>query len=307
MKYLPFLDGKYSVAPGLVPMQKADTSQEKLVFQVDELYPEYFQNKTRCRGEDMRKYFCEEKFLPVTTVYINHYIAHQMVREHPKHFSLEEQAGNYKLSNHITGEQLRWDKSWTTVSGNHYLSLFDALCSQLQEDMAVCQLEEERDWMAAIHLCAPNHWAAAEKTGKPFDKVHAPVPGMEKTMPHYFKMLNSVVQKGPYTRFAWGISTDTRLNHHPDPPAGEDPIAWRGRSVQQEHAALFLRVERQNLVGFPDVNAFLFTIRTYFYAVETLQQEEKMALLSAVASMSDDSLRYKGLIGALPLLQKQLL
>jgi dimethylamine monooxygenase subunit A len=307
MKYLPFLDGKYSVAPGLILMQKAETPEDKLVFQLDNLYPEYLHNKKTCRQEDIKKYFCEEKFMPGTAMYINHYMAHQLAMEHPDIFSLKQDRGKYQLTNQATGESIHWDKDWTAVSGDSHLSLFDALCSQVQEDLAVCQLEGEKDWMAAIHLCAPNHWAASEKTGRPFDQVHAPVPGMEKTMLHYFKMLSSIVQKGPYTRFAWGISTDERLNHHPIAPTGLDPVFWKGRSVDADHPELFLRVERQNLIGFPDVSAFLFTIRTYFYPLLDLEQEEKLALLDAVQSMSPAALAYKGLTGAVPFIERQLL
>ncbi|HCN82673.1 MAG TPA: DUF3445 domain-containing protein, partial [Sphingobacteriaceae bacterium] len=31
----------------------------------------------------------------------------------------------------------------------------------------------------------------------------------------------------------------------------------------EDSTYLYVRVERQNLIGFPEVNAFLFTIRTY--------------------------------------------
>jgi hypothetical protein len=108
------------------------------------------------------------------------------------------------------------------LPGNNYVSLFDALCCQVQEDIAVCQLNRNEDWLAAIHLCAPNHWAPQDKIGKPFNKVHAPVADMEKINASYRKMFDSLVHKGPFTRFAWGIATDTRLNHHPVAPPGAD-------------------------------------------------------------------------------------
>jgi hypothetical protein len=57
--------------------------------------------------------------------------------------------------------------------GNEYLSVFDMLCAQLQEDFAICCTNEHEDWLAAIHLCAPNHWAAGDKIGKPFEILPA--------------------------------------------------------------------------------------------------------------------------------------
>ncbi len=306
MKYLPFLDGKYSVAPGLSPLHKAGSGADALVFQIDETYPGYIENKSTCRKENIRKYYCEKDLFSSTIVRVNEYLVSQMIQEYPQFFALRNEDDRYIFSNKKTGKQLTWKDDWIFVDGDAYISLFDALCCQLQEDFAICQLSGEKDWMAAIHLCAPNHWAAGEKTGKSFDLVHAPVPGMEKTIQHYFKMLLSVVQKGPFTRFAWGIATDTRLNHHPDPPPNTDPVYWKGRSMEAAGAGLFVRVERQNLIGFPQVNAFLFTIRTYFYAVDDLSREEKRLLLSAVESMSPQSLIYKGLADKISFLRERL-
>ncbi len=85
-------------------------------------------------------------------------------------------------------------------------------------------------------------------------------------------MLKMIIDKEPFTRFAWGISTDDRLNHHPEPPVGYDPEEWRGRKFSDQ---FFVRVERQNLIGLKEVDAFIFTIRTYFYDVEALNSEEK--------------------------------
>jgi len=55
-----------------------------------------------------------------------------------------------------------------------------------------------------------------------------------------------------------------------------------------------VRVERQNLIGLKEVNAFIFTIRTYFYNVADLSGDEKISLIKAVGSMTDAALEYKG-------------
>ena len=114
------------------------------------------------------------------------------------------------------------------------------------------------------------------------------------------------MQKGPYFRFAWGISTDTRLNHHPVPPKGLDSVDWQGRRVGGGDGKFYLRVERQTISGLPACNAFLFTIRTYFYPIEELTGSEKNALLAALESMSPQSLEYKGLTDKLDLLRQLL-
>lgn len=285
MKYLPFLNGTYSVAPGLLPIAKQEFDWDQRIFQLDDQYEGYLDNKASCRQEDIHKYYLEENLSDSTGEAINAFILQQLLKEEPAQFDLSETGQKSVLLNLLTGEIIIWyTESQELISKNH-LSLFDALCCQVQEDLAICQLEGNLDWLAAIHLCAPNHWAAGDKVGKPFDAIHAAVPGMEKTMPHYFKMLQSIVNKGPFTRFAWGISTDTRLNHHPKPAPGNSIADWQGRSIDSA-ADLFIRTERQNLIGFPTENAFLFTIRTYFYPVAELDGHEKAALWSAVRTMS---------------------
>jgi dimethylamine monooxygenase subunit A len=305
MKYLPFLTGVYSTAPGLVPASKHETDADKLIFQMDDFYNSYLDNKALCRKENMSKYYCEHNASVETTRLANEYIVQQLQKEHSTYFDYEETGDHCILINLLSGELIQWHKATMQLSNDNYLSLFDALCSQVQEDLAVCQLQDTSDWLANIHLCAPNHWAAEDKIGRSFDAVHAPVPGMEKTMPHYFKMLQSVIQKGPFTRYAWGIATDNRLNHHPVAPPGIEQKYWQGRAVNKA-TQLFIRTERQNLVGFPKSNAFLFTIRTYFYEVNLLENDEKKALWSAVRSMSPESLAYKGLTGVTDFLLRHL-
>jgi hypothetical protein len=304
MKYLPFLDGKYSVAPGLLPMMKAQSAADTFIFQIDDDYKVALQNKEACRNEDIGKYFCEKDFRASTASCVNRYIANQLVTEYPEHFEFEAENGQFTFHNKKTDEQFEWNKDWVSFTGGRYLSLFDALGCQVQEDLVVCQLDGDKDWTAAIHLCAPNHWAAQDKIGRRFDRVHAPVPGMEKTMPYYFKILQTIIQRGTYTRFAWGISTDDRLNHHPQSPPGIDAIKWYGRSLDEKSDELYVRVERQNLVGFSQANALLFTIRTYFYKTTELSKEERSALMAAVETMSEQSLIYKGLFGKKDILRE---
>ncbi len=324
MKYLPFLDGKYSTAPGLNLMSKAGP-QDQLVFQLDEQYAGFIGNKLDCRKEDIHKYYVENNLYRNTAIAVNKLIVNQLTKEHPSDFKLSVENdytrendgyafenGSYTLHNKRTGKSLQWKDDWINVSApinvgeGPYISLFDALCSQVQEDIAICQLDNEKDWLAAIHLSAPNHWSPAEKAGKPFGAVHSVVPGMEKLNQQYMKMLITAIQKGPFFRFAWGIATDLRLNHHPLPPPGVDPTYWQGRKPEAETDPLYLRVERQTITGLPGSNAFLFTIRTYFYDVDELEPHEKEALQAAVESMSPQSLEYKGLTNTIDILRNRL-
>lgn len=302
MKYLSFLNGAYTTAPGLTSSLKAE-GRERLVFQIDQQYQHYIDNKKLCRAEDISKYYVEYNLTPQARTCANRFIAAQLLTEYPQQFSGRATDAGLQLKNSVTGEEII-STDWT-MAGSGYMSLFDALCSQVQEDVAVVQFSQE-DYVAAVHLCAPNHWSPRDKVGKPFYAVHAPVPSMERTLQHYQKMLASVVAS-PHAsmRFAWGIATDDRLNHHPEPPPGIDHAQWAGRRHHAD-STWFVRSERQCLVGFPEANAFMFTIRTYHYPVDELTGFEKEKLLSALRSMSAESLRYKGLANSLPLLEQKL-
>ncbi|MEP4533871.1 MAG: DUF3445 domain-containing protein [Cyclobacteriaceae bacterium] len=298
-KYLPFLSGEYSTAPGIKLSAREKSERDRLVFQIDENYAEYIKNKEQCRSENIRKYHLTAHLKDETIAVANKFISKQLALEHPNHFTLDGDV----LTNNLKKETLRIAHEPT--GHTNYLSLFDALCCQVQEDLAVFQLTDESEYLAAIHLCSPNHWSPADKIGQPFDAIHKPVAGMEKTLERYRAMLQSIVkQGGPFVRFAWGIGTDNRLNHHPVAPDGIPQKEWDGRSGTNN--SFFLRVERQNLVGFPEVNAFLFTIRTYFYPVDELESFEKAQLWKAINGMTEASREYKGIKELLPELNRRL-
>jgi hypothetical protein len=264
--FLPFMSGVYTTAPGLTPTSRgADTTK---ILDIDENYFTYLKNKDECRKEDITKYHCLFEFEDQTRQAVVDMLVNLMTSEYPDVF---EHSGN-TLKNAKTGKSVALT--------------FDMLCSQLQEDVAVVQMRGEKDWLTAIHLCSPNHWDPRTKIGRPFNEIHTPVPHIERTVKNYQVMLKMIIDKEPFTRFAWGIATDTRLNHHPEAPPGRNASATE----------FYVRTERQNLIGLKSVNAFIFTIRTYFYNVADLNSEEKKALGAAINSMSKESLDYKGMI-----------
>jgi len=199
-------------------MEKAVQPADAMVFQIDDEYDQYLQNKQTCRKEDLHKYYCEKILWTKTSAAVNWFIIQRLLKEYPHYFVLEKNNDHWQLLNKKNDITLRWNFENELLDKSIYISLFDALCCQIQEDIAICQINRQDDWLAAIHLCAPNHWSPQDKIGKPFDAVHAPVADMEKVNKHYKKMLEPLVHKGPFTRFAWGIATDTMLNHHPTAP-----------------------------------------------------------------------------------------
>ena len=181
----------------------------------------------------------------------------------------------------------------------NYISTLDALAAQIQSDIVVISRNENSDnWMSAIHLCYPNHWAAEEKIGKDFATVHLPVAGIEKINQRAKAIVNTMIARKPMVRFAWGLSTDTCLNHHPQAPNNITSKEWLGRKFDRENPRLFLRIERQVMWGLPEYDAAIFTIRTYFRDCQVIKKDAELnnQLISAIQSMTPESLVYKGLV-----------
>jgi hypothetical protein len=190
----------------------------------------------------------------------------------------------------LTGDRLAFDAETRLVRQNgRYVDALDALACQVQEDLAVVSVDGGRHWLSAAHVCLPNGWAPADKIGRPFADVHEPVAGMaemNRRGDEFARVMVGAVDG--LVRFAWGVTFDDALNHHPDRPRTPfDPAQPRA----------FVRVERQTIWGLPAVGAALFTIRTYVYDVEQFRADPALRgpLAAALRAMTDESRSYKGL------------
>jgi hypothetical protein len=299
--YFPLRNDIFEIKPGLSSLDAdfGNGPQDQNHFQFDNQFPAYRNNKLEARNESLDKYFCLVTGKKLST--INAFIINTLLREYPEYFSFAKHA--QLLDCKLTGEQLVFNKefalnftqSHTNIS-TPYINSLDALAMQVPEDIAIIEVNESgQDQVIALHLCAPNHWAAHDKIGQNFINVHKPVPGMERINQRIKAINLACLNKGPFVRFAWGLSTDKHLNHHPQAPEHIDPEQWSGRQFKPDNPQLYLRIERQTLTGFPGNRYVLFTIRTYFYSAEDLDQSQKKHLINTLSSMSAASLRYKGL------------
>jgi hypothetical protein len=283
-RYFPIENGRYEVKPGLRRFSGN-------VFQIDGQFERFRQSKQSARAERLAKYHAARDLEPAAERAVNRFIVQRLAQEYPALF----QPHGETLHARLTDDRLRFSPEGhflgaKTLTAVPFASGLDALASQVQEDLAIISTRGDRHWLSAVHLCSPNHWAAEEKIGKSFASIHQPVAGMEAMNRREGDWVRTMVNAvGGLLRFAWGIATDDQLNHHPRRASG------RGFDIQ--HPRAFLRVERQTIWGFPEAGASLFTIRTSFIDFEEIRSrvDERTALLQAIRSMSDDSLRYKGL------------
>lgn len=290
--YFPLEKGLYEVAPGLKPWgtDLGNGVLDQCVFQfepTDGATGIYLENKRVARAEHRSKYFAAHDFPRDLDQAVSAWMRARLTQEHPQR----------------------------TFDGQD----FESLCMEVCEDVAIMRRRPDgSNFLSAISLHSPNHWAASEKIGRDFTAIHDPVAGIQKINATAPQIVDAMIKRGPYVRFAWGVATDTRLNHHPEVPAGVDPALWAGRSfdakggtraqlkypeaMADSNSPLFLRVERQVLWGFPEQEAFVFTIRTSFWDCATLKQDPNRtrALISAIHSMTPESLVYKGLAQSKP-------
>ena len=282
--YFPPDKGLYEVKPGLVSLNTdfGNKNADAKIFQIDNQFHKYHDNKLKVRNESVEKYIC---LLPdIDLSVINQFILDSLCHDYPEYFSIHTKTE--RLNCYLTNEYVEINNG----------CLFDNLAMQIQEDLAVMEVTPDGDGkIIALHLCAPNHWAAQDKINKDFLSIHEPVPNIERILQRSREINKACLQKGPFVRFAWGLSTDQHLNHHPTPPANISVKEWSGRQFNPDKPKLFIRVERQTLSGFHKEGLVLFTIRTYFYDVATLNKQRRLALINAIHSMNEAALNYKGI------------
>jgi hypothetical protein len=302
-------DGRYSVEPGLHEFGKdlGNGDADQQVFQFDENFAAYRENKLVTRSERLSKYYRTQMLSSDVSSAVLRFIMERLTAEHPDLFQMtSHSAKNIALRCKLTAETLILDPKIRLIRVERdgppptpdYHDALDALACQIQEDIAIISKSPfGRDWLAAVHLCQANNWAAEEKIGQPFQAIHEPVAGMRNSKRDAEAIVKSIVNKGPFLRFAWGLTTDPALNLHPRPFLSSTQSAPGPERFDPKHPSLFLRVERQTLWPFPEQQAALFTIHTYLTDCHEIKQntEQNDSLVSALKSMTRDQLKYKKL------------
>lgn len=140
-----------------------------------------------------------------------------------------------------------------------------------------------------LHVCFPSAWDPRARAGADFAALHAPVPHGEVLQRSAPQVVRAMVAKGPFVRYVWSLAPDARLDRnprrHPDPAATVGP------------ESMWFRVERQTVMPLPELQRALFTIRVYMAPLASVAvgAERRRTLASAVASMDEALLAYKGI------------
>ncbi|MBE0657410.1 MAG: DUF3445 domain-containing protein [Bryobacteraceae bacterium] len=255
--HFPFESGIYDVSPGLRPL-----TGKVFLFDRFDLY-----RRQRLAARASRTIYMESGCPEATKAAAAGFIAARLAAEHPDFFELA--AG--RLHCRLTGDAVEINSG-----------CLEPLLLQVAEDAAVFQIDGEREYLAAASIALPSSWRLEEKIGRGFAEIHEPVPGMK--LAPAAAIARSLASKGPYERFAWGLTNEDVLDQHA--PAHAE--------VQPE--PLFIRVERQTTHPLAGCGAWLFTIRPSNTPAERLTQGQREALARALESMTPAQAAYKGVL-----------
>jgi hypothetical protein len=298
-KYFPLKNGKYEVKPGLFSLDTdfGNKDKDSLVFQLDQEFSYYRNNKLDAHNEHLSKYFCTNNFSPTQQQYLTQYLLNTLCHEYPEFFTLSNCKNNLLLNCKLTNEELLFSTEYELIHNQEkiYTNSLDAVIMQIQEDLAIIS---EDDHVSCLHLMAPNFWSAPDKIGNSFSDIHNDVAGIETIIKNSKNIIQTMIHKGPYVRFAWGICSDNKLNHYTslsDNLTNNTYKSKPGRTFNSQNSDIFLRVERQTITGMPDIKSAMFTIRTYLYNINVLTKKEIQCIIDAIESMTSKQLEYKGL------------
>ena len=307
--YRPFLSGVYSVSAGLfrlgsqpIPWRE-DGHPESHTFALDHTYARFVASKAAAHRRALHEYAGEANLSPALREAALSFIARTLADESGGVMTWDGVSFRNTLLGWEAGLDLRRG-SIESLSRSHAplshlaadlepLNALDMLGLSTQEDLALIARGPGGDWLAATHVLSPQHWDPRDKLGRDFVHVHTPVAGSGPMNASAARLVDAVIDRGPFVRFAWGVSVGDRLDHHPAAP----PDCDRAESTRFSPDGAFLRVERQTLTGFPGADGALFTIRPYTYPLREAVRtpEQARALAAALRSMTPDQVEYKGL------------
>jgi len=139
-------------------------------------------------------------------------------------------------------------------------------------DVVVCEKTNKGDSsrVTFIKLSNPNGWSAETTIGKSFGEIHSHVlnasnelvmPKPEIIVDRCIKAVDGMERIG-----AISFREDNNLDRHPDD--------WIPETY--ESGDIFLRFERQGIMGMPEQKGFVFTIQTYFADLSEPWRAEKV-------------------------------
>jgi hypothetical protein len=168
-------------------------------------------------------------------------------------------------------------------AGRGPLCLLGALAMSLQEDLVLMERDAAGVIRAVLfHVSFPSAWNPATKVGNDLLALHAPVADNAPLQEAADRLGNALIAKGPFVRWVWTVTGDSRWRAWPPLPA--------------PRSRLYFRLERQSTMPLGEGYG-LFLIRVQVRPLEqALAAPGRLDRLQAsLRSMSAAMVRYKNL------------
>ncbi|WDL96127.1 heme-dependent oxidative N-demethylase family protein [Alicyclobacillus sp. ALC3] len=223
------------------------------------------------------------------------YVLHELSTVHPNLFQLEKNGNVWTFTNCVLRESTVF--TFYNAATLPFAPL-DFAGRQVQEDLLLLGQYDDRLMLEAGQLCFPGNWSLHFDMGMPFQRIHAPVPGLlsDGLAKQIERFLMHLETGKPWTRLNWSLNAGRRLDTSPETFDEWGPTRYQ---VTRDNVAslVHLRVEVQNLVRMPRTNGLLFTIHTHLLALHEVAQNPLWLsrLYHVLESLSPDLTDYKGL------------
>ncbi len=276
--YLPFADGQWRMSMGL----KALNLKEWIEIN------EHFVNDLRLKDKLLKKQYSD-----VFASLPNSQLSQKEVLDLLLNYLLEQFPQYYRQQGK-TIENISTGQVWDVT--DFEAAPLDLAGRLVQEDLLLMQPSSEGYILAAASVCFPLRWQLRKKLGRPMAQIHQAVPGyhdkLKRPVDSFFDRLKS---EHPVWRVNWSIVNSPELFLVYDKQKlGSD------RLINAENAGknLWIRLERQTLRRLMVSGDILFTIRTYVYPLQVIEDDPAMAhnLAEAVKQIPPEMQSYKNLL-----------
>ena len=159
------------------------------------------------------------------------------------------------------------------------------LALQIEEDIAI--MVDNR--LYAICFCFPSNWVPGKRLGKTFREIHEPVADNSKLLEASDKIMQTLINSGPYIRYVWTISNNSELSNHPN-----NKINTEANTIQE----LYFRYETQTTMPLPELNTAILFVNVQVHPLAKYwgNYDDRNLILNSINSMTDTVLKYKNLI-----------
>ncbi len=275
--YLPFEDGPFRMAMGLVACPEAAW------IEIDERYPAELAEQRGLLASRRADVFAALPGSEPARAEVLALLAAHLPARFPAWFRRE----GGRLRNGLTGEE--WDLD---APGCDPLELAARL---VQEDLCIIRPAEGGPVLEAGVVCAPTRWRITEKIGRPLMAVHAAVPFYGERLGAPVDRFMAQIKPGRIAmRVNWSVVDSPALFQLEGKHRAErDP----GFTAANAGERLHLRTERQTFRRLPESGAVLFTIRVHSYPLTRVAALPGVAarLAGAVRALPEEMGRYKSL------------